>query len=131
VVEKFIKDSFKEIFGLKKVTFNRPDPDIQEQDVLFVEATPTRPSIRDGVEQYRVEGRGFCFVQDEKMPMGFFAKKIRLAKNSVTKPFFFFNIDSNESTYLNIGQRGFEFVLLYTGQYNPPAGNIESIVIQE
>jgi len=112
---------------MKKMTFDRPDPQAPEQNILFIDLGDVRSSVRNGTEFHRVEGRGFVFVQNEKMPVGMFARQIQLAPAELTNPFFFFNVDSSTAVYLNIAQRGFEFRMLYSGQFNPPAGTITSI----
>ena len=127
MVEDKLLETLNRIFKLAKTTFNRPSPDAPEQDTLFVEVSGVRSSVRDGMEYHRIEGRAFLFVENEKMPIGFFMRQIQGADPADTFNFHFFNIDGLSPAFMNISQRGFEFVYLYSGQYNPPAGTIETI----
>lgn len=130
MVEKILLEQLQRIFDMK-VTMNRPSAEAPEQDVLFVELSTVRGAATQGREYYRVEGRAFVFVQNEKMPVGHFRRKIQEADLADQQPFTFINVDSFDGFYQNISQRSFEFVYLYAGQYNPPAGTITEVEFQE
>lgn len=124
--KKTMSEQLKRIFGLGEVSFNAPS-ESQEQEGIFVQVINSRTIIKDTREIARVEGRIFIFVQNDKMPFGFLAKRINGSSQADTKPFFFFNIEEHVGSLVNIGERSVEFVYLFDSQYNPDRGLINEI----
>lgn len=125
--ETALKEKFQRIFDLKKSTFNDPSEEAPEQDTLFIRVEKAVSSIRDTTQLCRVEGRVIVFGQAEKLPFGFFQKKIRNAALEDTTDVFFHDMEANEPLYENIVRRGFQFVYFFNGQYDPDQGTITSI----
>ncbi len=130
-LESSLRTKLKSIFGFDRATFNLEDPDATEQDKLFIELQTTNSSIKDGLEIHRVTGQAFVYGQSEKMPIGFFTKKIRNADPDDTKDLFFFNIEDNVRIYQNLIRRSFSFVYFFSTQYDPENGTLTSIDISE
>lgn len=123
-----------QIFGFKKTTYSAPSagPDGSfEQDTLFIEINECRSRVNAGKAYARVLGSIVVFSQMEKLPFGFFTKKIEQASHSATKDFFFFDIDlnpiSSPARIQNIAERRVRFVYLYQGQYDPSHGELTSL----
>lgn len=114
------------IFGVSKVRYDLPG-ESQEQECLFVNITDSRARVSNNSERARVNGEIVIFANADKMPFGFFSKKINQADPRLTKDLFFHNMDQNERRYQNIVERRCEFVFLYHGDYNPAKGEITSI----
>ena len=89
--------------------------------------TDSRARVSNNSERARVNGEIVIFANADKMPFGFFSKKINQADPRLTKDLFFHNMDQNERRYQNIVERRCEFVFLYHGDYNPAKGEITSI----
>jgi hypothetical protein len=130
VFEAALEATFKAIFEVKKVTYNEIS-DSQEQGCIFIEVENSRNTIKDGRQRALVTGNALMFGPYEKMPFGFFSKKIAKADPALTKPFFFFDFETNTRRYGDIVQRGFGFVFLYDAQYDPAIGEISSLEFTE
>lgn len=124
---KELSDKFKSIFGLAKVTYDMPGVDAKEQDCLFVSIEKWRPVVNKGRIRGMAYGKGFMYGPNDKIPFGFFTKAIFQASHDLTKDIFFYEIESGQNLFLNIGQKGFSFVYFFNGQYDPNAGSITSI----
>lgn len=124
--EDSLKNIFEEIFKIKKVTYDLPGETI-EQDVLFITINQAKTQIKDGKELSRVEGSCFIYSQRERLKFGYLDKMIQKADPLYTKNIFFFNLDTNEKTYQNLIQRGFDFMYFYKNQYDPVKGSITSV----
>lgn len=124
-----LKEKLEKIFGVKKVTFDAPS-DQFEQDTMFIEITNPRVKIGPAKVKARVTGAIVMYSQDNKMPYGFFAKRIEKADPLLTKKFFFFDVDQNKedspARLINISERRTSFVFLYEAQYDPNVDYIES-----
>jgi hypothetical protein len=127
--EKSLKEKFQRIFDLKKATFNLPG-ESQEQECLFIEIENSRNTIKDGKEIARVTGKIRVFGNQEKIPFGYFSKKIQSAAPADTKDLFFFDFEENAGTFLNIAERSLSFVYFFNSQYDPALGTITSIDIE-
>lgn len=127
--KKDLLDKFERIFDLK-VRFEEPG-DSQEQEVLFVHIQRDRTNVKDGQVTSRVEGQAICFANGDKLPFGYFAKKIRNANVTDTKDLFFFDMDENTKVFQNIIRISFDFIYFFNSQYDPNVGSIESIEIAE
>lgn len=130
MLEATLQETLKRIFDLKKCTFDSVS-ESREQECIFVEVDSNRGSIKDGVEVFRVEGRIRVFANRDKLPLGYFAKKIHEADPTDTQDLFFFDIEQNLGIIQNIVERTVSFVYLYSGQYDPALGTITSIEISE
>lgn len=128
--ESKLKETFQRIFDVKKVSFDQPG-ESQEQECLFIEISTSKNAIKDGLALAMVEGNCIMFANGEKLPFGFFSKRIRQADLADTKDLFFFDIEGNTKRYGNIVQRGFSFVYFFRGQYDPETGSITSIEFME
>lgn len=128
--EQTLSDTFKRIFQIKKVTYDKPS-DSQEQECLFIEVKESRNTIKDGSQKAVVTGEAIMYAQSDKIPFGFFSKKIAQASFNDTKDLFFHEIEVNTKTYQNIVARGFSFVYFFNGQYDPNLGNITSVELEE
>lgn len=121
-----LEKRFKEIFGLKKVTFNQESVEF-EQDTLFVEVLNCRTNPSKGFLSAIVDGQIAVFAQRDKMPFGFFAKRISQADNELTKDLFFFEIDTenlaSQSRVMNISERRAKFQFFFKTQYDVPKGD--------
>lgn len=129
-----LQTKLEQIFGFRKTTFDAASTDTNgsfEQDVLFLEINETHSRVTEGKALSRVLGTGVIFSQFEKLPFGFFAKKIQEAGYNLTKDFFFFDVDLNpinsQARYQNIAERRFRFVYLYSDQYDPSQGQLTSV----
>ncbi len=133
-----LKAALKEIFLVKKVTFDRPADDIEEsklvaaeQETLFVDVKASPSSIKDGHAWCRVQGQCFMYGPANVMTHGFFHKRIQKAGHEATKKFFFFQIDQNLPRFQNVNERAFSFVYFWDGQHDPATGSITSIEFTE
>lgn len=124
-----LAEKLSQIFGFKKTTFDTPGS--FEQDTLFIEINEAQSRVTDGRVFSKVTGSLVCFSQMEKLPFGFFNKKIQQAPASLTRPFFFFDIDLNPANsparVQNITERRLRFVYLYSAQYDPDHGELTSL----
>lgn len=130
-----LQEKLSAIFGLRKTTFDAPSVNSSngsfEQDTLFIEINESNSRVTEGRAYAKVLGSLVVFSQMDKMPFGFFAKKIQQANHSLTKDFFFFDIDlnpvSSPARLQNITERRVRFVYLYSAQYDPAHGLITSL----
>lgn len=138
-----MSEKLSKIFGLMKTTYAAPSVNSStgtfEQDVLFIEIVDVKSSIRQGKATARVEGCLVVFSQVDKLPFGYFNKKIQQADPELTRKFLFFNIDSNPSNitspnptssmtrFQNIMARRVSFFYLYSDQYDPDQGELTSL----
>lgn len=124
--EKSLEARFQAIFEVKKISYNAPGAS-GEQECLFIEIETARNSIKDGRALSMVTGSAVMNAPNDKLPFGFFSKKIAKAGKDLTKPLFFFDIETNTQRYQNLVQRGFSFVYFFDSQYDPDTGIIESV----
>lgn len=122
------------IFGFKKTTYNAPSMDSTgsfEQDTLFIQIDEAPFRVTEGKAMAKVLGSLIVFSQIEKLPFGFFNRKINMASHELTKNLFFFDIDSvpanSAARIQNIAERRLRFVYLYSSQYDPAHGLITSL----
>lgn len=122
------------IFGFKKTTLNAPSvgPDgTFEQDTLFIQIDEAPFRVSEGKASAKVLGSLIVFSQFEKLPFGFFNRKIQSAPHELTKNLFFFDIDTvpanSGARVINIAERRLRFVYLYSTQYDPSQGLITSL----
>jgi hypothetical protein len=130
VFEQELADKLKRIFDFQKVTYSLPG-ETQEQETLFVEVEVPRFKVSDKTVTARITGRAVVFANYDKLPFGYFAKRIAMADLADTKDLFFTEIEENTRVYQNKVQRSFGFIYFFSGQYDPSVGTITSIEIQE
>ncbi len=120
-----LEKKFRSIFGIDKVTFNEEGS--FEQDTLFVEVNNCRTNPSQGFLTARVQGSIFIFAQRDKIPFGFFAKRITQADNELTKDLFFFEMDTENvaspARIQNISERRCRFEFFFKTQYDVPKGD--------
>ncbi len=129
----------QQIFAFKKSTYNAASANSStgsfEQDVLFIEILESKSRARDGKVTAQVSGSIVTFAQVDKLPYGYFQKRITIAPPEATKDFFFFDIDLNPvnspARIQNISERRLRFVYLYSSQFDPEHGELTSLEIEE
>lgn len=117
---------FKDIFDLKKVTFDEAGETF-EQDTLFVTVESYRESVKDGEVKGILRGTAKIYSQSKKIPYGFFNRKLTEASLDLTKNLFFTDFESNTNVYQNLVERSFSFTYFYTTQYDPEKGELTTI----
>ena len=131
--KKELKNKLSQIFGLKKTTFDAPGESF-EQDTLFIEISSAQSKVTQSRETAKVEGQIVVYSQGDKLPYGFFNKRIEQADPSLTRDFMFFNMDQNVANsparIQNIYERRCSFVYLYSAQYDPSQGSLTSIELE-
>lgn len=127
---KEMQEKLKAIFGVKKVSFDEPG-DSYEQDCIFVFVQECKSNTGQGKATARVAGQLIMFSERDKLTFGFFNKKLQQAPAALTKPFFFFDMDTealnSPARYQNISERRASFVYLYSAQYDPNQGELTSV----
>src|SRR5690349_592921 len=117
-------DKLSRIFELKRTTLDAPSINSTtgsfEQETLFVEINETLIRVTEGKSYARVLGTLTVFAQFDKLPYGYFNKRIQQSDHSLTKDFFFFDVDLNPANsparFQNIAERRLRFVYLYAAQ---------------
>lgn len=127
--EKQIVESLKRIFDLKKVTLSAPG-ESPEHECLFVDVETSRVKISEGRAKIRATGRARIFGNSDRMPFGYFQKRIELAENADLIPFFFYDLEENATLFQNIAERSLSFVYFFDGQYDPDQGSLTSLEIE-
>jgi len=125
-----LAEQLKRIFSVSKVTYAQLREN-QEQDCIFVDIESAKSFPKNGTLKSKVTGVGTIFSNYEKIPFGHLNKRIQLADAADTKDLFFFDIDVNTKTYVNLVQRTFSFVYFFSGQYDPDNGTLTSITFPE
>ncbi len=129
-----LKEKLSKIFGMQKTTFDAPS-ESHEQDSLFIEIEECQSRTGEGSASARVTGSIVVFSQDNKLPYGFFNKRLQQAKPEHTKDLFFFDIDvdalNSPARIQNISERRAKFVYLYSAQYDPNQGSLTSLEFEE
>ena len=128
-------DKLSKIFGFKKTTFSSPDDIVREQDVLFIDIESAQSRVTSTHAYSKVLGSLTVFSQMDRLPFGFFNKKIQQAEPFLTKDFLFFDIDLNPASspakLQNIAERRVRFVYLFSTQYDPAHGELTSLTFEE
>jgi len=121
------------IFQLDKTTM-LASSEAYEQDTLFVEILSSRSRVsgaNGGRETAKVTGNIVIFSQDDRLPYGFFTKRIEQASAELTKPLFFFDIDVDDvgspARTQNLHERRTSFIFLYDSQYDPDRGSLTNV----
>lgn len=124
--EKELKRRLEQIFGIPKVSFDLPGESL-EQGVLFIDVSDARSCVKHERETAKVTGSIVIYSQADRLPFGFFSKKINQASAELTQGLFFFNMDENTKTQVNLVERRCGFVFLYSGEYDPDNGELTSV----
>ena len=128
-----LQEKLKAIFGFKKVSFDSPG-ESYEQDTLFVDIQDCSSNAGHGKVTAKVQGSLTVYSERNKLPFGFFQKKIGQAKLELTENFFFFNFDRDIATsparIVNISERRTEFVFLFSSQYDPDHGQLTELDVR-
>lgn len=132
-----MEEKLGKIFGFRKTTYDQPSVNAStgtfEQDTLFIQVDECNSSVKEGKATAKVSGSLTVFAQMDKMPFGYFNKRIQQADHELTRKFFFFDIDlnpvSSPARIQNITERRVRFVYLYSGQYDPEHGELTSLEI--
>lgn len=124
--ESELLDKIKTIFDFKKVTYARPG-DSQEQEGVFIDIKSARCKIVEKRQIAAVTGTIYVFGNSEKLPYGYFAKKISAADASLTKDLFFFDFEENKGIIQNIAERSVSFHFLFDSQYDPNIGTLNQV----
>lgn len=108
-----------------------------EQDKLFVEILSSRSrtsGANGGSETARVIGSLSVFSQEDRLPYGFFIKRIEQAAPELTKPLFFYDIDVDDvespARLLNLHERRTSFQFFYDSQYDPDRGSLTNTTFE-
>lgn len=128
--EADLAERLERIFDFRKVSFDVPS-ESREQESMFVQIENAHVTIKDKIQKARVTGKIRVFASHDKLPYGYFAKRIAGADIEDTECFFFSEIDDNSGQFLNIAERSANFVYFFSSQYNPELGTMTSITISE
>lgn len=128
--EKELKDRLTKIFAVKKATYAAPS-ESGEQDVLFINIEQASNVINQGRAKSMVRGSIAMIGNADKLPFGFFSKRINAADPADTKPLTFYDFETNTQRYQNLVQRTCSFVYFFNGEYDPEAGSITSVEFTE
>lgn len=124
--EAELEQKFKDIFGVKKVTYDTPG-ESEEQNTLFVQIEEPKFTFSDKNVKALVNGRAVLTGRNDALPFGFFSKCIANASNALTKDLFFSDFETNTQRLQNIVQRGFSFTYFFNSQHDPAVGTITSV----
>jgi hypothetical protein len=128
-IEKSLEEKFKKIFEVNKVTFANPSKEVKEQECIFVDIDQTRTRQKDKKIIARVTGKINIYGNSDKMPLGWFDKKLIEADPADKADLAFFDIEMNTKYYQNLVQRTASFVYFFSSQYDPNVGSITSMTI--
>jgi hypothetical protein len=126
VFEKELKDKFKSIFAVNKVTYDTPG-ESEEKGTLFVQVENPKFSFKDGRVTAMVTGNAVIFGRGNELTFGFLSKAISTAHAELTKDLFFSDFESNTQRLRDIVQRGFSFTYIFKSQFDPAIGTMESV----
>ncbi len=131
-----LKYKIEQIFGIPKVTFDFPGERKErgelksiEQESVMIQVDKSNCRVKSGKEYARAQGSISVFANSDKLPFGYFAKRIEQADPDLTKDIFFYDIDESSPVIQNVVDRTLRFVFLYSGDYNPNNDQIDSIKI--
>jgi hypothetical protein len=128
---------FQRVFGVNKTTFDAPDYAAPEQDSLFIEISDVKPRMsgKDGGRATCVvAGAAIIFSQSNRLPFGFFAKRVEQADIADTKNFIFereVDVANSPARVMNLHERRMGFTFLFDTQYDPDRGELTSVTFTE
>ena len=128
---KNLEEKLINIFGISRVSFAEPSAE-NEQNVLFVNITNCKTSFAAKNIYFEVRGGITLYSINERLPFGYFQRKIELAKKEDAERFFFYNIEENLQYGGQVGltERTCDFVFTYSTDFNPNRGEINEINLQ-
>ncbi len=104
---------------------------VTPEDTLFIEVTDCKSRATEGKAFAHVKGELVIFSQNNKLPYGFFSKRVHQATAELHKSLFFFEMDrdiqASQARMLNIHERRCSFVFLFETQYDPKHGAMTTI----
>ncbi len=124
--EKDLSAKLKRVFDLDKVTYDMPS-DSEEQECLFISIATAKNQVKDGLFVGKVTGTLTIHGNSEKMPYGYFTKRLSQSEPADIKDLFLYNFEENKMTIGNITQRSADFIYLFSLQYDPNMGEITSL----
>lgn len=126
MMEERIKSKLSSIFGMRAKL--EAVGEHQEQDVMFISLSRNRSTFKGSNISYRIEGDVTIYTQINKIPIGFFNKKIDLANADDKSSFFFFNIDeNNQYSIQNLCEKKLSFIYIDQEQFDPSKGQITEL----
>lgn len=128
--KRILEQKLKNIFKIDKVSFAAPS-DTNEQNILFVEIKTCPLKVTESVSTCRATGKLTLFSVSEKIPFGYFHKRIYNSYMDDVKDLFFYNIEEN-TNYAGAGnlvERSAEFVFFYKEQFDPAHGVITTLTL--
>jgi hypothetical protein len=128
--ENDLKDSLLRIFDLKRATYQAPS-ESAEQEILFIEVSNSRNNIQEKRSTAIVTGTIRVYANADKLPFGYFSKRIASAKVEDVSKFFFADFEENTVRFQNIVERSLSFTYLWSSQYDPNLGTLNQLVIEE
>jgi hypothetical protein len=128
--EKSLQSSLKKIFDLDKVTYDSPSESL-EQECIFIQVESSRNSIVDGRQIAKVTGKIKVYAQSEKLPYGYFSKKINGADPQLTYGFYFYDFEENKLGTNNLCERSISFVYFFDSQFDPDVGTLNELQFNE
>lgn len=128
--ENELSEKLKKIFDVKKVSFDAPG-EAMEQETLFIEVSNFRSFVKDQRVVGKADAKAYYFSTNQKLPFGYWAKKIALADTDDSESFFFYDLEQNSQIFRDKIQRAFSFVYFFNRQFDPEKGTISSIIISE
>lgn len=127
--EKSLADTLKKIFDLSKVEYALPS-ESQEHDCIFISIQSAKSNVRDGKFVSKVTGKITVFCNFDRLPYGYFQKKIAAADKSLTENLFFYDIEENSGLPGRVAERTMSFIYLFNSSYNP-AQDISAVTIAQ
>ena len=126
--ERELKSRLESIFGIK-ASFDLPGESL-EQEVIFINIETSYSKVSDKIIRTRAQGKCFLYVQRDKAPVSFFAKRIAQSDKELTQRFFFYEVDAEKKVYQNIVERSFGFIYFFEGEYDPNLGELTEVVTE-
>lgn len=126
--EKELKAILARIFDFQNTSFD-DSSEQYEQEKLFIQVDAARSDITEARQKCLVRGTAYVYANSDKLPFGYFAKRIERASVTDRAKFFFSEIDRNERMTNNIVRRSVGFVFFFDAQYDPRVGIINEVNI--
>ncbi len=126
--KKALERDLKAIFKVKKIVFQRIENAL-EQNILYVEISSAKTTVRRGAEFATVRGRIGIAGPLAGNPFGFFHKKLEDAPNALEKRFHFGKTEwqSENLPGWEIKTQTIDFIYFYANEYYPVKGFITGI----
>lgn len=125
--ESALEQALLEIFDLPKVSYSKPSGESREQNILFVDVIKAVPTAKPGQAKCRVTGELTLYAPFNKIPFGYFEKKLQKASAADTAPFYFYNMEENSKVTGDIVERKCSFIYFFATEYDPEHGSLTSV----